>query len=196
MPHTIVQLFKANAGTMPIENESVDLIVTSPPYANNAIDYMRAHKFSLVWFGYNIGELTQTRKKYIGSESVENIIMEELPTFSTQKILQLKEINEKKGKSLHRYYSEMSKVLKEIYRVLKHQKACVLVVASSVICGLDVETHHCLAEIGRHHGFQLVHIGERNIDRNRRMMPVSHTRNISQIESRMHNEYVIGFWKH
>ena len=28
-----------------LPSQSVDLVVTSPPYANNAIDYMRAHKF-------------------------------------------------------------------------------------------------------------------------------------------------------
>ena len=41
---------------------SVDLIVTSPPYASNAIDYMRAHKFSLVWLGYQVDNLTLKRK--------------------------------------------------------------------------------------------------------------------------------------
>ena len=41
----------ASAADTGLPTESVDLIVTSPPYANNAIDYMRAHKFSLVWFG-------------------------------------------------------------------------------------------------------------------------------------------------
>ena len=46
-----------NAQNLPLDENSVDLIVTSPPYASNAIDYMRAHKFSLVWFGYNIDEL-------------------------------------------------------------------------------------------------------------------------------------------
>ncbi len=195
MPHSNLRLVEANAGAMPIDDECVDLIVTSPPYANNAIDYMRAHKFSLAWFGYNIKELTRTRKKYIGSESVENTTLEELPPFSSKKVLQLKETNEKKGKSLHRYYSEMSRVLKEMVRVLRPNKACVLVVASSVLCGIDVETHRCLAEIGQRQGFEVIHIGERRIDRNRRMMPVSHSRNTSQIETRMHNEYVIGFWK-
>jgi DNA modification methylase len=38
-----------NAQQLPLQDNSVDLIVTSPPYASNAIDYMRAHKFSLVW---------------------------------------------------------------------------------------------------------------------------------------------------
>ena len=48
---------------------SVDLVVTSPPYANNAIDYMRAHKFSLVWLGWPIGELTDIRRGYLGHDA-------------------------------------------------------------------------------------------------------------------------------
>lgn len=42
-----------DARLMPLADGVVDLIVTSPPYAN-AIDYMRAHKFSLVWFGESV----------------------------------------------------------------------------------------------------------------------------------------------
>jgi len=39
-------------------------------------------------------------------------------------------------------------------------------------------------------------IGIRRLDRNRRMMPTSTTvNNESQIQQRMHEEYVIGFYK-
>ena len=89
----------------------------------------------------------------------------------------------------------MSEAMKEMYRVLKHGTACVIIVATSVLSGLDVETHLCLAEIGRTHGFDLVHIGKRNIDRNKRMLPTSNNKTNSQIETRMHNEYILGFWK-
>ena len=195
MPQSVVQLEKADAKAMPLEDKSVDLIVTSPPYANNAIDYMRAHKFSLVWFGYKIKDLTETRKKYLGAETVENVELGILPDFANDKVRQLRERCEKRGKVLHRYYSEMSQVIKEMYRVLKPERACVIIVASSVLCGMDVETHKCLAEIGQEHGFELVHIGERDIDRNKRMLPTSHFKNASQIETRMHNEYVLGLWR-
>jgi len=50
-------LFFGNAQAIGLADSSVDLIITSPPYASNAIDYMRAHKFSLVWFGYTIDSL-------------------------------------------------------------------------------------------------------------------------------------------
>lgn len=55
-------LIQSDAQRLPLRNHVVDLIVTSPPYASNAIDYMRAHKFSLVWFGYSVESLSQTRK--------------------------------------------------------------------------------------------------------------------------------------
>jgi len=195
MPRLKVRLEKADAKAVPLEDESVDLIVTSPPYANNAIDYMRAHKFSLVWFGYKISDLKETRKSYLGAESIDNVELGPLPAAANKKVEQLKEKNENRGKALHRYYAEMSQVIKEMHRVLKPGRACIIIVASSILCGLDVESHMCLAEIGQQHGFELVHIGERDIDRNKRMMPTSHLKKLSQIETRMHNEYVLGFWK-
>ncbi|HEY53468.1 MAG TPA: site-specific DNA-methyltransferase, partial [Caldilineae bacterium] len=51
-----------DAQSLPIQSDSIDLIVTSPPYASNAIDYMRAHKFSLVWMGYPIQALGDKRR--------------------------------------------------------------------------------------------------------------------------------------
>ncbi|MCI0446541.1 hypothetical protein L0152_25470, partial [bacterium] len=53
-----------NAQSLPWKDHTADLIVTSPPYASNAIDYMRAHKFSLVWMKRTIDELSEKRKEY------------------------------------------------------------------------------------------------------------------------------------
>ena len=65
--------------SLPLEDASVDLIITSPPYASNAIDYMRAHKFSLVWLGYPIDNLSKKRKEYIGGEMLKDVSYEKLP---------------------------------------------------------------------------------------------------------------------
>ena len=45
----------------------VDLIITSPPYLN-AIDYMRAHRLSLVWMGYSLHQLRAIRAASVGCE--------------------------------------------------------------------------------------------------------------------------------
>ena len=179
-----------------LDNETVDLIVTSPPYASNAIDYMRAHKFSLVWFGYKIDELTKKRNDYIGSEATVNYPFEDLPEYTLKKIAKVSFVDSNRGKVLKRYFSEMKKSLSEMYRVLKPGKAAIVVVGSSIMKGIDTETHICLSEIGKEIGFWEPFIGTRELDRNKRMLPSSKKKDtVSQIQQRMHEEYVIGFYK-
>lgn len=185
-----------NAQGLPLDDKSVDLIVTSPPYISNAIDYMRAHKFSLVWMGYLIDELGQKRNEYIGGEAVTDFDFEDLPARTRQVVADIADRDEKKGRVLHRYFSEMTRTLREMFRVLKPGKAAIVVIGSSVMRSRDTETHTCLAEIGQQTGFRVPKIGVRNLDRNRRMMPAGSELDLeSQIQQRMHEEYVIGFCK-
>ena len=54
----------------------------------------------------------------------------------------------------------------------------------------------CLEEIGLEVGFEIPHIGKRRIDRDRRMLPFHrNSKKQSQIENRMQEEHVIGFYK-
>lgn len=185
-----------NSQRLPLENDSVDLIVTSPPYASNAIDYMRAHKFSLVWFGHSIDSLTQTRKTYIGGEGVTGFNLIDLPAHSKSVVERVSLVNKGKGSSLHRYYSEMTIALGEMHRVLKRGKAAIVVVGNSILAGEDADVPNCLADIGKSVGFEVPKIGVRQLDRNKRMLPAGMDRNkTSQIQQRMHEDYLIGFYK-
>ncbi len=185
-----------DAQKIPLEDNLIDLVVTSPPYASNAIDYMRAHKFSLVWLGYSISSLSGKRSEYIGAESQPKTTLEILPAYTQSIIEEISALDKRKGVALERYYSEMKRVLTEIYRVLKPGKCAIVVVATSILRGKNTQTHLCLADIGKQLGFIVPEIGVRNLDRDKRMMPATLKNNSeSQIQQRMHEEYVIGFYK-
>ena len=184
-----------NAEVMPLKSNSVDLLFTSPPYASNAIDYMRAHKFSLVWLGHHVDQLSELRSKYIGGEKVSSYDFLDMPPGTKSIIASLAAIDKKKSLALHRYYSEMRKVVSEAFRVLKPGKAAVFVVGSSMMRGIDSQTQMCLGEIGSMVGFDLVGIGTRKLDRDRRMLPARIKKQQSQIEERMHEEYVVALVK-
>lgn len=175
---------------------SIDLIVTSPPYANNAIDYMRAHKFSLVWFGWKITDLSRLRAQYVGHDATAGLRGEQLPDQCEETLAKLADRDDRKALVLRRYFEEMRGVISEMRRVLKGGRPAVIVVGSSRLSGLDVETHKGLAAIGEDAGLVLAGIGARLLDRDRRMMPARWgRRQHSQIEERMHKEYVIGLVK-
>lgn len=191
-----VKLHVATADKTGIPSASVDLIVTSPPYANNAIDYMRAHKFSLVWFGWKIEDLTKIRASYLGHDATNGAQFGKLPRQCENTLTRLADLDQKKAVALRRYFSEMSAVINEMKRVLKRGRAAIIVVGTSNLCGIDVETQNGLAALGEDVGLDLAGIGIRRLDRDRRMMPARWGKEQrSQIEKRMHEEYVIGLMK-
>jgi DNA modification methylase len=184
-----------DARAMPLADGVIDLIVTSPPYAN-ALDYMRAHKFSLVWLGKSVGHLSALRAEYIGSERVKGTAFATLPDRPTEIIRKLGHLDEGKSDILTKYFTEMTAVLSEMYRVLRSDSAAVVVVGPSIMRGINVQTHFCLADIAAELGFEVVGVVQRMLDRNKRMMPARFSKKLdSMIEQRMHEEYVIGLWK-
>ena len=188
-------LWQGDAQALPLPANRVRLIVTSPPYAGNAIDYMRAHKFTLVWWGYSIRQLGALRREYIGGETTHGVLLEPLPDTAQASVQHIAEADPKKGKVLHRYYSEMRRVFLEMARVLQPGGFAVIIVGESTMRGRSARVPEALAAIGQQVGLEWIHTGVRRLDRNRRMMPTRHQPSDSQIERRMHQEYVLGFMK-
>jgi DNA modification methylase len=188
-------VLKGDARCIPLAKDSIDLIVTSPPYAN-AIDYMRAHKFSLVWFGASVQVLSELRAQYIGSERLGHSIYTPLPKIAEQIIIQLNERDYRKTAILRKYFGEIRLAFSEMHRVLRKEGVAIVVVGTSMMRNLDVQTHVCLADIASGIGFDVVGVVQRTLDRNKRMMPARFgKKSDSMIEQRMHEEYVIGLIK-
>lgn len=158
-----------DARCLPLQDSSIDLIVTSSPYAN-AIDYIRAHKFSLVWMGYSLSELRKLRAQMIGSEHSEPEIHRELTWLEDhlpnhdRKLVRRRSI-------LRRYFYDMDRVLNELYRVLKPGGACVLVLGRSTVGKHVVDTPEIVARLAKRHGFEHIKTKYRQIDPSRRSLP-------------------------
>ena len=186
---------RADARHMPLADCVADLVVTSPPYAN-AIDYMRAHKFSLVWLGKSVSGLADLRAEYIGAERVGTDAYVALPHGPEMIVRELSDLDATKAKILRKYFADMGSVFSEIARVLRRDSIAIVVVGPSVMRGIDVQTHRCLADIARGSGFDVVGVAPRTLDRNKRMMPARFgAKTASIIEQRIHHEYVLGLYK-
>ncbi len=95
---TLAAITRADARALALPDNSIDLIVTSPPYAVNAIDYVRVNKFSLLWLGYSLRDLTALRRRYIGGE----LRATEMPSLTETGTRVLQELEKKitKGRRL------------------------------------------------------------------------------------------------
>lgn len=104
-----------DAKELPLEDQSVDAVITSPPYSF-AIDYTENDRPQLEYLGYNVNKL---KEEMIG----------------------LKGRNKKE--KLYNYFIDMKRVLSEMYRVLKKDKYAVIIIGSNDIQtgGIRLETN-------------------------------------------------------
>lgn len=186
-------VLQGDSKALPLKNRSVELIVTSPPYAT-ALDYMRAHKFSLMWLGYRPQRLSELRSKYIGAESRSGTPITELETVDDF-LANLASRDLPKAKAIARYFIEMRAAIQEMYRVLEPKGHAVVVVGPSSVRGTTVMTHSALAEIAADEGFECADVKKRDIERNWRQLPVSNNSHRKGIEARMHEEFILLFYK-
>ena len=135
-----------------IANGSVDAVITSPPYFN-AIDYIRGHRLSLVWLGYQVGKLRQIRSGSVGSErGVSRRRFDHLSKNLLDDLDFPSDLDESTGAHLRRYIMDMTKVIGEISRILKPRGVGVLVVANSNIRGQTVDNAGIIRAIARKFG--------------------------------------------
>jgi hypothetical protein len=187
---------RGDARRLSIENESIDLVLTSPPYLN-AIDYMRCSKFSLVWMGYNIDELRRIRGESIGAEaSFKEASDAEWVTSLIKQLKLAPELSSRNHALLARYVWDMERALSETSRVLRRGGRAVYVVGDSTIRNTFIRNSMIIKAVAQRHGLRHVSSHRRNLPSNRRYLPppkVGHSS--AAMDTRMRREVVMEFSK-
>jgi SAM-dependent methyltransferase len=172
-----------------LDDASIDIVITSPPYLN-AIDYLRGHKLSLVWFGYTLGQIRQIRSDSIGSERA-------LQVDGDQDRLRVESAMVNKAKLLRRhrgmvsrYATDILRMVREISRVLKPSGKAVLVVGDCCVSSEFISNSSGIKEAASIHGLQLVSRTSRDLPSNSRYLPITATNALSK---RLRTENVLTF---
>lgn len=116
-----------NSRKLPIDSESIDGIITSPPYSI-ALDYVANDAHALKALGYNLNEI---REEFIG-------------------------VRGKGQTKINLYNEDMKESLKEMFRVLKPDKYAVIVIGNATYLSNEIKTVEFTLTQAEKIGFKLV----------------------------------------
>ncbi|NSW77283.1 MAG: methyltransferase domain-containing protein [Candidatus Atribacteria bacterium] len=122
-----VDIRRGDARNLPLADESIDGIVTSPPYSI-ALDYVANDAHALEMLGYDLKKL---REEFTG-------------------------VRGKGQRRIDLYNEDMKRSLEEMYRVLKPGRFAVIIIGNAMYQGQEVETVRFITEQGERIGFQVV----------------------------------------
>ena len=183
---------RADARTLEgVDDESFDLALTSPPYLN-AIDYLRGHRLTLVWLGYRVGPLRETRSVSVGAE--RSMPEADAPVDVSFCVCEQDSatIASRHWGWIRRYASDMDAVLRQLGRVVKQGGRVVLILGNSFLRGVVIDNAALIEALARRIGFQLQDRRTREIPARRRYLPPPGSGQ-SALDARMRTETVLTF---
>ena len=154
------RLTKSLRGKQLLENECVDLVLTSPPYAG-AQKYIRSSWLNLFWLdGVSSKDIQQLNDQNIGKEDyVKTDVDNRVKTFipAVDRILNRLYQDGKNVRAciVGNYINEMKKALDESIRVLKKSGYLIMVIGNNTVCGKPFNTQQYLTSYMQEKGMSL-----------------------------------------
>ncbi|MBV9159867.1 MAG: hypothetical protein JO019_04695 [Candidatus Kaiserbacteria bacterium] len=186
---------KGDARNLPIKTNSIDLVLTSPPYLN-AIDYIRCSKFSLVWMGHRIKDLRVVRSTSVGSELGSDVAShDEQVTDVLDKLKLRPQLSPRNTAILARYVYDMRESVREVARVLAPKGKAVYVVGENTLKGTYIRNSALMKEVAEQAGLAFRGQQVRILPNNRRYLPPPTKKRAADLDVRMRREVVMTFQK-
>ncbi len=185
-----------DARSLAIKDNSIDLVLTSPPYLN-AIDYMRCSKFSLVWMGHSVSAIRELRRESVGAEMACEEASTSPEVSAVLRNLKLSpQLPDRNKGILSHYIWDMNGAVAETARVLRPGGKAIYVVGDSTVRGTFISNSTIVTVIAKCHGLKLLRRRSRILPENRRYLPPPRrTGGSASMNARMRREVILVFKK-
>lgn len=173
-----------------LANGSIDGVLTSPPYLN-AIDYLRGHRMSLVWFGFKISDLRSIRSHSIGAERAPDQIFQSHEFSDIRLSMGEIDLLPSRHKSMvDRYTEDLYRLASETSRVLRSGGLATFVIGNSCLKGVYVNNSNGLSTALQMCGLKKISEIERELPAGSRYLPIASQ---SALGKRMRTETVLAY---
>jgi len=154
-------VYCADARSMPVEDKSASLIVTSPPYVTS-YEYADLHQLSALWFEYT-KNLSDFRKRFIGTsyhDKKEIVLNSQVAENIRHDLLKT---DKKTADEVSTYFSEMNQVFIEMKRTLKHGGKTSIVIGNTSLKGVRILNAEVFTEQLQNLGLKIHEIIKREV---------------------------------
>ncbi len=189
-----VHILRADARGLPLVDNSVDLVMTSPPYLT-AIDYLRGHRLSLVWMGYTVRALRSLRATNIGSERACPAPDARVAGLLGRYLSTPDALGSRAMGVLNRYVIDLDLLMQEIVRVLKPNALATFVVADATLRGAHVDIAGIAQSLAKSRGMASQSTTVRALPTDRRYLPLPAQSTGNALSRRMRAETVLTLRK-
>lgn len=150
-----------DARKLKINDDSVTLVITSPPYVTS-YEYADLHQLTSIWLGY-IDNLPEFRSKFIGSIQKDIKSINLYSKTGKETVGRLRSINKREAKGVEQYFFEMQQCFEEIYRVLKRKGRAAIIVGDTDLRGVKIQNACVFTETLSDIGFKTHNIIKREV---------------------------------
>lgn len=149
-------------GALNFEAPSIDLAITSPPYIN-AFDYGRTMRLENLWLATLTEECLRAKKsEYVGTEKIDlkkekvNLDILNKSELLNQYFNEITKQDIKRALIVKKFFEDMEKNLKLVYKSLKDEGKYIIVIGNSNIRNVNVESWKVLNDLATNIGFTRV----------------------------------------
>jgi DNA modification methylase len=164
---SIPTILCANSEQMPLKDESIDLILTSPPYCTR-IDYAISTLFELAILGLSVGSVESLRRSLLGTTAIRNCSLSSPDLWGKEckDILDFIKNHPSHGsksyyhKNTLEYFSSLFKSISEMARVLQPGGIAAVVLQSSYYKERKIDLPKIFSEMAFANGLNLLTISK------------------------------------
>ncbi len=178
-----------------IKNNSIDFILTSPPYGDSrtTVAYGQFSRLSAQWIDIfkDPNKASGVDNKLLGGKAVKELKHSLNSHYLNESIDKINKKDEKRACEVLSFYIDLNKCLKQAYRILKKNKYFCLVVGNRLVKQVRIPTDFIIAELGENIGFTCEDIIVRNIPGKRMPTKTSPTNIVGELEETMSKESIV-----
>jgi len=190
-----IKLF-SSMNELPIKENSIDLIVTSPPYGDSktTVAYGQFSRLALEWLDYQ--DVASLDNKLLGGKASKELEVKIDSSALKEIIKRIAAKDEKRAREILSFYEDFDKVVIQLNRVMAKEGHVCFVVGNRTVKGINIPTDKIMSEMFMAHGnYKQVALHQRAIP-NKRMPKVNSPTNVKGEKSTtMCNEFIFVLQK-